>query len=342
MKNKKYTYINEIIRITYKCNWKCKFCNVLKTNNFWNKDIESKEVIYKILSLVKRYSKIQRKHLTVSLSWWEPTLDKNLWNYIKLLKEVWIWNVQIQTNWTNLFKDKELINKYIKYWLDEIFLAQHWNIDEINKKMWIYYNQDDFKNWILYIITNGINKKVKINLNIVVNKINIIYMYDYMSYLNKIRFLEILTLKFWINQKEISFWFVQPNWYAYLNKENILLKYTDEEIKEIDKVVKLCKENKILLDFHFTAPPLCVLNYPEYNLEYEKLEKLEQNKINWDINEANLKSYEFLWKEKTKFEECRECKYNNYCLWFYKNWIDFVWKIYVKEKINKFITNKNV
>jgi biotin synthase-like enzyme len=32
-------YINEIIRITYKCNWKCKFCNISKVNNFGENDI---------------------------------------------------------------------------------------------------------------------------------------------------------------------------------------------------------------------------------------------------------------------------------------------------------------
>ena len=46
------SYINEIIRITYKCNWKCKFCNVLKTNNFWENDVTHKEVIYKILTFI--------------------------------------------------------------------------------------------------------------------------------------------------------------------------------------------------------------------------------------------------------------------------------------------------
>lgn len=51
-----HIYINEIIRVNYKCNWSCKFCNVLKTNNYWENDVSYKEVVYKILALTKKYS----------------------------------------------------------------------------------------------------------------------------------------------------------------------------------------------------------------------------------------------------------------------------------------------
>ena len=65
-KNTEKIYINEIIRVTYKCNWKCKFCNVLKTNNFWEKDVSNKQIIYKILSLLKKYNKNQLENLILS------------------------------------------------------------------------------------------------------------------------------------------------------------------------------------------------------------------------------------------------------------------------------------
>jgi molybdenum cofactor biosynthesis enzyme MoaA len=343
--NAEKIYINEIIRVTYKCNWKCKFCNVLKTNNFWEYDVWDKEVIYQVLKLVRKYTLQQRNNLILSFSWWEPTLNKNLLNYIKLAKSIWIGVVEIQTNWTKLFKDKKYIKKLIAAWLDEIFLAQHSWDNDINKKLWSFYDIDIFKDWVSFILKENINKKISIYLNIVVTSINIFNLYDYITFLISIWFIEIIPHREhdnWLISHKISFWFVQPNWYAEINKKEVLLEYTDEEIKEIDRVVILCRKNNILPDFHFVCPPLCILNYPEYNLEYERLKKLEKNKKNCEINESNLEAYKFLWKEKRKFQECVNCKYTKYCLWFYNNWIDFVWEKYISEKINSFIYKSKI
>ncbi len=340
--NAEKIYINEIIRITYKCNWKCKFCNVLKTNNFWEHDVTNKEVVYKILKLAKKYSPHQRENLFLSFSGWEPTLDKHLLNYIKLAKSIWITTVEVQTNGTKLFKEKDYILKLIDAWLNEVFLAQHsWNND-INQKLWSYFKIKDFVDWTKFVLENKIHKKISINLNIVITKINLSSIFDYITFLLDIWFIDILPLIVqddWKKSKKITFSFVQPNWYAQLNSQEVLLTYTYEEIKQIDKIISLCKKNDILPDFPFVSPPLCILDYPEYNLEYNRMKKLNNDKKLWQINEWNLESYKYLWKEKQKFEECRKCKYNENCLWFYKNWVSFVWEKYIKEKINNFIKN---
>jgi len=343
--NAEKIYINEIIRVTYKCNWKCKFCNVLKTNNFWETDVTQKEIIYQILSLVRKYDSWQRKKLILSFSWWEPTLDIKLLSYIKLAKKIWVWIVEVQTNGTRLFKKKSYILDLINAWLDEIFLAQHSWDEQVNKQLWSYYNIDDFVSWTKYILENEINIKISIYLNIVVTKINLFFVHDYITFLLKIWFIKIIpsrdhynsSFENWYKTHKISFWLVQPNWYAEINKQEVLLKYTYEEITEFDRIIELCKQNNILPDFHFVCPPLCILDYPEYNLEHERLIKLEEHKSIWDVNESNLKSYEFLWKEKRKFNECNNCNNYKYCLGFYKNWIDFVWEKYVIEKINNYL-----
>lgn len=338
--NAEKIYINEIIRITYKCNWKCKFCNVLETNNYWEKDVSDKEVIYKILNLTRKYTKSELKNLVLSFSWWEPTLNKNLIMYIKLAKNIWVWVIEVQTNGTVLFNNKEYIVDLYNAWLDEIFLAQHSDSDIINAAIWSKYSIKKFEEWVNFIVENEIHNKVNIYLNIVVTKINIFWLYNFIKHLINIGFVKMIPLRHhdnWKTTTKISFWFVQPNWYANLNKEEVLLTYTEDEIWEIDRVIDLCKKNNILPDFHFVCPPICILNYPEYNLEYDRLKKLERNQVDWEVNKANLESYKFLWKEKMKFWECRECNYEKYCLWFYKNWIDFVWENYVKGKIQAFV-----
>lgn len=333
-------YINEIIRVTYKCNWKCKFCNVLKTNNFWERDVSDKEIIFQILILIKKYTKEQLKNLILSFSWGEPSLNKNLVSYIKLAKKIWVWVVEIQTNGTKLFKNKNYIHQLIDAWLDEIFLAQHAHNDSINKKLGSFFLIDDFKNWVDYVRENYIQKKISIYLNIVITKINIFSLYDYICFLKEIGFIDIIPIR---NHEDgtythkISFWFIQPNWYAEINKEEVLIKYKKREIQEIKKVIEFCRENRILPDFHFVCPPLCILDYPEYNLEYHRLKKLEKDKKEWTINSSNLDSYKFLWKEKRKIELCKHCKYDKYCLWFYRNWVSFVWEDYVEEKVKLFL-----
>ncbi len=344
MWSKNTFYINEIIRINYKCNWSCKFCNVLKTNNYWTQDIPEKEVIYKILSLLKKYTKMEMKGLILSFSWWEPTLNKKLGNYIKLAKSIWIWTVEIQTNWSILFINKWLIDYYIKMWLDEVFLAQHSHLNEINNKLWVKYSIIDFLDWVKYLKSNWIHKKISLNLNIVISKINIDFIGDYLFFLMKSWFINLIRPKkfniwFWGNSnlRKISIWFVQPNWYANIYKEEVLLNFTNSDLDKIDKIIFICMKNKIFPDFHFTSPPLCILDYPEYNLEYNRLKKIEEDEKKWKINIWNLKSYQILWKEKVKFNLCSRCKNDRYCKWFYKNWLLFVWKKYVQNKINAYI-----
>lgn len=348
-------YINEIIRINYKCNWKCKFCNVLKVNNYWEHDVSDKEIIFKILSLVKKYSDIQRSMMILSFSWWEPTLNQNLTKYIRLAKKIWVWTVEIQTNGTMLFLKKNLTNELMDAWLNEIFLAQHSHLDKVNKELWVYYKIEDFIDWVKYVTENNIfsenniymwkerKRPTVLYLNIVVWKINLPYLKDYIKFLIDVWFLKYVWKTTWIVEwkeldlTKISFWLTQPNWYAEINAKDVLLKYDEKEMKYMTESIDFCKENNIFCDFHFTSPPICVLNYPEYNLEHSRLEKLEKDKKEWRVNEWNLESYKELWKEKIKFEECKKCEHDKYCLWFYRNWVKFFWEEYAKEKINTFL-----
>lgn len=326
----KYKYINEIIRLNYKCNWNCKFCNVLKVNNYWLDDISDIRVINRIFSCYKKYSLIDRKEIILSFSWGEPLLNKNIEKYIKLSKKLWFSRIQIQTNGTLLYKKLSLIEELVDFWLNEVFLSLHSNDDFINDSMWCNFKFDDFVNWFKFINNKNIN--FKLYINIVINKINLYNIKKFISFLFE---LWVINYIWW----RLSFAFVQLNWHAIKNKNDLILKYNDLEVKEISNIIYYCNRNNIDLDFHYTSPPICILNYTKYNLEYNKLKELEQDKKSWQINTSNLESYKILWKEKQKFPECKKCKYNNYCLWFYKNWISFVWEEYAKGKVNSFLKN---
>ncbi|MDD4530598.1 MAG: radical SAM protein [Candidatus Gracilibacteria bacterium] len=327
-------YINEIIRITYKCNWDCKFCNVINVNNFGKDDISEKEIVFNILSLGKKYSKEELGDLILSFSGGEPTLNKNLAKYIRLAKNIGIGTIQIQTNGTILFKKKELLFDLIEAGLDELFLAQHGHIDFINKEMGCFYKQDNFVEWINFIKKNKLQDKIKLRINIVICKINLAIILDYLIFLKNLDFLE----KFCDGYMSLGF--VQPNGYAEINAEEVLLKYTEDEILEIDNIIRFAEDNNIFLDLHYTCPPLCIINYPQYNLENKNLNKLKIDIENDTLIAENLKKFKYLWNEKIKFRECSNCKYNNFCKGFYKNWIKFVGEEFVKNKVKNFLLIK--
>lgn len=337
---KKDIYINEVIRINYKCNWECKFCNVIKVNNFWIEDVNHKEVILELLKIKKKYSKEELERLHLSISWGEPTLNKNLIQYIKFAKEIWFWTIQLQTNGSLLFLKKELILDLIDSWLDEIFLAQHSHLDEINKQLWCYYNVIDFIDWIKFIKDNNLRNKISLIINIVITKINLPYILDYLKFLKKIWFLDLFKINrtSWVMQP-VSLWLVQPHWYAEINKEDILLKYNNGEVKHLKDIISYSKKNNINISLHYTSPPLCILDYPEYNLEYKKLKELDDDFLNNSIVDWNLEEFKKIWREKIKLNECIRCKYNTYCKWHYKYWVNFVWEEYVRNKIKDFIQN---
>lgn len=337
-------YINEIIRINFKCNWKCKFCNVFETNNYGDTDVSSKKVVHQILSLTKKYTAEERKNIILSLSGWETTINPQLTRYIRLAKSLWIGTVEIQTNGTMLFIKKPLIEELIEAGLDEIFLAQHSHLKEVNDELGAFYKVQDFLDWVEYVKERWLDKKVSIYLNIVVGKINLPYLTDFLKFLKNCGFTDFITATRWVmddgtekNLRKISFWLTQPNGYAELNADQVLLKFDEKEMKDLTEAIDYCAEAGFSPDFHFTSPPLCVLPYPAFNLEYNRLKKLEQHEETKDVMAGNLESYKFLWKEKMKFDGCEKCTYNKYCLGFYKNWVNFFWEEYAEQKVTDFL-----
>ncbi len=344
-------YINEIIRTNYKCNIWCKFCNVKFTNNYWKDDINESKVIDEILHLGKKYKEQQLKYITLSFSWWEPLLNKNIEKYIKLAKKIGIWTVEVQTNWIILFNNKYKLNKLLKAWLDELFIAQHCQYSKINKELWTYLDTKKLKERVKYVKDNELNvtsenkEWISIYLNIVLTKINLPYVLDFLKYLRKIWFIDLIEERHHLDNKwdaekitrKISMWFVQPNGFAWEHRDELLLSFDNRQQKFIWKIISFCEKNNLLPDIHFVWPPLCLLFYPEYNLEYQRLKKLEEDKKKEMVDSENLESFKSLWKEKEKLEECKNCNYNKYCSWMYKWWLKYFWKDYAKKRIQKFL-----
>ena len=72
-------------------------------------------------------------------------------------------------------------------------------------------------------------------------------------------------------KKLINFTLVQPNWYAQLNKDEVILDFNEIQMTEINRCIKLLESYWYSLFMHFTCPPLCILNYPESKEYYSQL-----------------------------------------------------------------------
>ena len=310
--------LNELVRTTFACNQKCIFCDVKETNNF-EIDISEEEIINNIITLQKKH-KWNLEDVVLTLSWGEPLINRKIFKYIRFSRKLWFENIEIQTNWTFLFRRKKLIKELQEEWLNMLFLAYHSHKDEINKKMGISTNINEFLSRFNYIKRDKIDDKLQIVLNIVLTKQNVYIIDEYVKFLLTNWIIESLF------RRELNVWFVYPNWNARNNRFYTLLDFNRKQIKKIKKMINLCKENNIDLNFGFSLPPFCVLDYPEYSDDY-----------NAKINEENFtKNTKRVSIEKTKISFCNNCHYKSYCDWFNRNFLDFMWG---KSSIKKIIYN---
>lgn len=143
--------------VTWRCNLNCLHC-------YWNeeelpKDIGSKDLMIIANKMVKSWIK------RVSISWWEPTIRKDLFDIIDTLDE-WDVSVILSTNW--LFV-KENINelkklRHIEISLDwgnenihDIFRPSRWWIKWISFNNAIAWIDSATESWILTRVLTTVN-----------------------------------------------------------------------------------------------------------------------------------------------------------------------------------------
>ncbi|UFX83302.1 radical SAM protein [Candidatus Absconditicoccus praedator] len=313
--------LNEVIRITYYCNLKCNFCNIIETNNF-EKNITKDEIINNIILKAKK-NKTDLKNTVLTFSGGEPLLNKNIEKYIKMAQKIGFGGIELQTNGIILFKKKEKINSLINNGLDMLFIGQHSHDENINNKMGTNLNKEEFIEWFNYIRKNNIHKKLKITINIVITKNNI---YNTKHFIQFLIDHDIIDLLF---QRELNIGLVFPNGYARENRREVLLDFSSKQVKEIKKIVSLCERNNIDINFHFSAPPFCIIDLSKYSDEYKSL-------IN---NKSFTTNTEHILEDKQKLSFCKKCKFNDYCHGFNKKFLEYIGG---KEKIKKILHNKSI
>lgn len=289
----------EIIRLWSACNQKCLFCNQEEIFDKKNK----KQILFELLSF-------RKKHVEkLVISWGEPTLFKDeLFFTIKIWKELWFKNIEIQSNailLSNYSYVEELYNLGLNSALISLHSFKSDISDELTQSIWTF---DKTLLWI----NNLLKIWISTGINIVINKKNYKNLLDYLSFIKK-------NIK-WFNWLSLS---VIVPWNLAI-KNDLLPNYTDLS-KYMIEAYNYCIKNKIYFQNPWCWIPVCfVKDFYKYSLEY-------QNYKSWNIYDELI--LEKNMSNKIKSEKCRNCILNKYCLWVWKWYVELYWH----EELNPII-----
>lgn len=222
------------------------------------------------------------------ISWWEPTISKNLEYSLKVAKDYWYEKVKIMTNWLK-FSNLSYCEKLKWLWVTNLAISMHWydsKTFEFHANVeWIY---NKFIKWII-----NVNKFFDIDINIVVTKQNI-------KDLNKQAQL-LLTLWF----KRLHLQHVVPN-----SKENtILLPSNDEVTIYINDFIKKF-ENKLDISLEFF--PYCLIDNGKYLWRFSFDNDFVTNNSSMFDNWSK-----WILENKILKDKCLNCSDKKYCNWFW-------------------------
>jgi len=255
------------------CNLNCFFCNSDKWSVYsWN--------VKEILLVINKFHK--QWFNSITFSWGEPTLDKNLLLYIAFAKKLWFTNIKLQTN---LLFTEEYFLKLVRSGINSLGFTYLW----LEKKTFFYITWNMWKYSTYISSLNYLSKylkKVNINVDIVLNE----YIIDN---------IEVET------NNLLELWFINFNYkfpfFTWKTRLNYDLFMYSEKLKSFLIWKKI--------NFSILYIPSCYLQWLENNIYDFKNDYIYDFKYFFSLKDSINKLY---WK----FDECNNCKYFDKCFWF--------------------------
>jgi MoaA/NifB/PqqE/SkfB family radical SAM enzyme len=315
-----------LVRVWKACNFKCNFCNVADNE----KNVKLKENIDDIVRNFHyklKYSNLDIKEITITISWWEPSIfQKETLFALKYIKSFFdkksiIPHFEIQTNASNI--DLDFAVKLKKYWIHAALVSFHMIDKSIFEKIiQVSYNDNFYK--IIEWINNLHKAWIEVYTNTILSNENKNNFYETIKYIEK-------TFSF---IKIFNIWMVQPHWEAEKILEKVMPKY-EEVIQTYNKsLFYLIKKWKEVIS-HFVWPPACYIWHIKESLELSE-NTLFRKKFNFsnkylinNINDIN----------KIQIKDCDKCLYNNVCSGI---WKEYMWLQKLKPVIYKKDYNFNL
>lgn len=284
------------IFLWYSCNLRCIFC--------FQKDLrfkDSKFVPYEyVLEIINKWVIEWKK--SIIFSGWESTLDPNLLKYIKYCSENGFVDIRVHTNWLT-FSDKQLLEKYISFWMNWVIISIHWYWKIHDYLVWFDWAFEKVKKTLLNLMEiKQKDYKFVIDTNTVLNKYNynnLDKLFKFLAYfpITRSQIVQLYSL-YLFNITE---------------KRNLYISYENFS-KELWKIYALNK-NITLENF-----PFCKINKAYWWL-ITKRQKYG-NEAYWNMWE---------WFEEsdcTYFKDCSLCHYKTECSWIPKDYLS----IFPEEK----------
>lgn len=298
-------YLNlEIINI---CNLKCQMCDI------WKNKITEKLDVNDINNIIN--SKYINKSTDITLTWWEPFLNDNIFKIIEKIYDKWLKISTISTNWLIYEKILKTLNYFTN---NNLILPNiHISIDWLEKT-------HDIQRWVEWSFKKSIETIIK--LKKIFKNINIKIKYTITkNNINDIKSMYLLSKKL---QTDISYKIVE-NDINYTNLQKAPELLNKEEKKEIVKIlIYIYWDNNLYINnliyyienkklkFECTAPInnifimanwdtyCCTKNQSIWNIKREKIDDIlwndKHNKIIDNIKKNNCsKCFSFHWSYKS-------------------------------------------
>ena len=304
------------------CNLNCVYCcEGVRKNGHLIDDlfmVKHTDEIDRNIKVYKDLFKWNKDFSWVVFSSWEPTLNTNLWRYIKFAYKLWYKKIELVTNGIRI-SDYDYLNKLKLNWLNSIVVSVNCFDEKISKI--VSWNNYDWKKTLVWIY-NCIKLNLPIQVNIVINKHNLIALKNTLVSLKKV----------WANSVILSF--IRYNWfddkiYKWLNRIG------KNSVNYEEFVNYFIKNNlwDILKDFdsfNFNDFPICILF--KCSLGHDNFKKSKDfnffDRVSW-----NFKELSEVWIRRTFLRECSSCKYRKLCCWVEKDYLNIFWKEQLEKEV---------
>jgi MoaA/NifB/PqqE/SkfB family radical SAM enzyme len=260
-----------LLRINLDCNQNCLFCNTYeKSENIYLKKEEAINMIE------------NSKEDIIVFSGKEPTLSKNIKEYIKKAKESGFKSIKIQTNAIR-FADGKYCNEIAKEGLTDAFVSLHSHVPSVSDR--ITQSEGSFKKTVEGI-KNLLLEGIKVDINIVINALNYEKLKETVEYINNN-----------FHGCRITFSFVAPVNNALKNKS--IIPKISKVIPYLYKAMDYCVENKIIFSMSARCGiPACMLGGYEKYLQQERKDT----------------------RDKAHAKNCADCKHYGNCSGIWKEY----------------------
>ncbi len=293
------------IFLWYRCNLKCKFCYQKNLRLQYLENLKKEEVLALLYDWIKKWNKF------IIFSWWEPTLDKNLWYYIEYSKKLWFEHIRVHTNWF-WFRDYEYLKDLYNKWLTWVTISIHGYSDLHDKITQVKWNFETIKKALKnFELLKKIDNNFVFDTNTVISKEN------YKNIPKLIKFLSNFSVTRW--QIVLAY---SLDMFTKDEKKSILPKY-EEIVQYLEKCIKLAIVNR--KKFVLENIPFCVTNkkYWQYIIANIKINKHSITIKEWNIWNTNL-----AWMYNSN--KCKKCIMWSICRWLPKDYYELYWDNCIK------------